>query len=237
MFEILLALTLASAKHVEPRLPEVQVYRSTLHNLESGVPGATVEQTFDAALTVRSALLRTVATESVIEGLSDTEFESLSKTLPGLILNREEVLLAEPDPKFFLSLSRRHGQVADVQFFANLAATVPDGVWTSYTLQQTDVTGCTDFASDELVKRYAGWRAFRSKYPNAYRSAVSDQLAAIEREVSEGTCACGGRDDVVKGLERFARTFPKSPVASKTQNHIRAISHSKSQIRFNCQSG
>lgn len=237
MLEILLALILAPEKGLEPRLPEVQAYRSTLDNLESGEPGATVEQTFDAALAVRSALLRTVGAESVIESLSDSEFESLSQRLPGVILNREEVLLAEPDPKFFLSLARRHGGPADVQFFENYAATVPDGVWRSYTIQQTDVTGCTDFANGELVKRYAGWIAFGSAHPRAYLSAVSDQLAAIEREVSEGTCACGSPGGVLRELELFARTFRDSRVGPKVEGRIRAIRRSKSPVRFNCQSG
>jgi hypothetical protein len=241
MLEILFALILApetgSEPRFEPRLPAVQTYRSILDSLESGERGATVEKCFDAARAVRSALLRTVGAKTVIESLSDSEFESLSQTLPGVILNREEVLLAEPEPKFFLSLARRHGGPADVQFFKNYAATVPGGVWRSYTIQQTDVTGCTDFANGELVKRYAGWLAFRSAHPKAYFSAVRDQLAAIERAVSEDTCACGSRGGVLRELELFARTFRNSPVRPKVQGRIRAIRRSRSSVNFNCQSG
>ena len=237
MLELLLASILATVTRLESRLPEVQAYRSTLDNLESGLPGSKVEQSFDAELALRSALLRSVGKESVIESLSGTEFESLSKRLPGVILNREEVLLAEPDPKFFLSLARRRGGATDVQFFENYAATIPDGVWKSYTIQQTDVSGCTDFANGELVKRFAGWLAFRSAHPRAYISAVSGQLAAIEKEVSEGICACGSRSGVLNELERFVQTFPDSRVASKVRGRIRAIRRSKATIRFNCHSG
>ena len=69
------------------------------------------------------------------------------------------------DPKFFLSLAWRRGGPTDVSFFENYVATRSDGVWKSYRDQQTDVTGCTNFANDELVKRYSGWIKFQSAHP------------------------------------------------------------------------
>jgi hypothetical protein len=155
----------------------------------------------------------------------------------GIILNREEVLVAEPDPKFFLSLARHRGGPVDVSFFQNYAATRPDGAWKSYRDQQTDVTGCTNFANGELVKRYGGWHAFQSAHPRAYSSAVRKELAAIETEVSESTCACGARSGVLRELERFVQAFPNTAVTAKVRSRVRAIRASKSSIRFHCQSG
>lgn len=237
MLTILLTFLLARAKGAELIGPEIQAYGEALSALESGKPGTTVGKLFDAALAVRSSLLRKAGNESLIEGLSDAAFKSLTQRLPGIILNREEVLLAEPDPKFFLSLARRRGRAADVGFFQNYAATRPDGVWKSYTDQQTDATGCTNFANDELVKRYGGWLAFQSTHPHAYSTVVREELAAIESEVSQSTCACGTRSGVLRELERFARTFPDAAVTPRVRNRIRAIRASSSPIRFNCQSG
>ncbi|HXH94655.1 MAG TPA: hypothetical protein VNN25_23975 [Thermoanaerobaculia bacterium] len=237
MLAILLTFLLARAKVAELTAPEIQAYGEALSALESRKPGATVGKLFDAALAVRSSLLREAGNESLIEGLSDVAFKSLTHRLPGIILNREEVLLAEPDPKFFLSLARRRGSAADVEFFQNYAATRPDGVWKSYTDQQTDVTGCTNFANGELVKRYGGWLAFQSTYPHAYSSVVREELAAIESEVSESTCACSTRTEVLRELERFARMFPEAAVTARVRNRIRAIRALSSSIRFNCQSG
>ncbi|HKR62610.1 MAG TPA: hypothetical protein VJZ00_02670, partial [Thermoanaerobaculia bacterium] len=148
---------------------------------------APIETIFNAATRIQSTLPRE------LEDLSDAEFLDLQHLLPGIVLNREEVLLAEPDADFFLALARRRGNDADIAFFEAYKRTFPESVWASYLEQETDVTGCIRFGSGELVARYADWRAYRAAYPNAYRDAVAARLSDIEEHVTEGTRSCSSR--------------------------------------------
>ena len=169
--------------------------------------------------------------------MTPDELNAFHRSLPGIILNQEEVLLAQPDPPFFLALARAHGRPSDVRFFEAYAATLPDGVWPSYLEQQTDVTGCTKFGAGELVARYSGWLRFRRTYPRAYRDAVSEELEKIETEVGESTCACSTPADTLRELQQFAARFPRSRVIAKVRLRIRELRVNRSNIRFECMSG
>jgi len=215
---------------VSANVPEIAAYRAVLRRAEAGEAGS-IEALFEAATRVQATLPR------VIEDLSREDYEELERSLHGLVLNRDEVLLAEPDAGFFLALAAKHGTPADVAFFENYKATFPESVWASYLEQQTDVTGCTLFGSGELVARYAGWRAYRAKYPDAYRAGVAARLADIEEEVTQSSCACGSREDVLRELRQFAAQFPDAPVAKRVRARIRELQRSKSNIRLHCMSG
>ena len=240
---LILAITVASfavpgrAAPVRDAIPTIEAYRSALEQLDSRAAGASVEATFEAALAIRSALLRADGDETVIERLSEKEFQNLSSTLRGFILNREEIVLAEPEAKFFLALARKHGNAVDLEFFENYSATFPDSVWPSYVEQQTDITGCTLFGAGELVQRYAGWRTFGSKHPDAYARTVAERMSDVERTVAQSTCACGSKEDVLRELHQFAAKFPMSPVANKVRKRIRELRRSESKMRFHCLSG
>ena len=236
---LIVALTiLATSSGTSPSsMPPVRAYLSALERLQSGQAPPSVERTFRAAMAVDAALLRKKGDSTLLESLSDAEYEALTKALPGIILNREEVVIAEPDPIFFQALARKYGKPADVEFFRNYLATLPNGVFKSYVEQQTDYSGCTAFGKGELVRRYAGWLAYRSSYPHAYLNQVTEQLTAIEAEVSESTCACGSRDEVLRELRQFAARFPASPVIKSVLRRIREVQKSASPIRFNCVSG
>ena len=174
-----------------------------------------VSEAFAAARPVNAALL------PVIEDLTEEEYSAIEHRLAGMIVNREEVLLAEPDAKFFLDLARKRGNTVDVEFFENYLATFPDGVWPSYVEQETDVTGCTAFGKGELVERYAGWLAFRAAHPHAYEKAVAERLADIEMQVDAR--ACGDDDSVLRELREFAAKFPRSPAAPRVRARIKAL--------------
>lgn len=217
-------------------LPEVAAWHDAVKRAES--KQGSVERAFEAARDVHRALFLIRGRDMVIEALPDAEFENLARELlPGILINRDEVILAQPDAKFFLDLARKHGDAADVSFFENYLATFPDSVWPSYIVQQTDVTGCRDFGNGELVKRYAGWRKFRAAHPRRYAGEVSERMKLIESEVAESTCACGDSASVLGALQRFLKSFPDASVAKKVRARIDAIRNSKSKIRFNCLSG
>jgi hypothetical protein len=238
MLILAFALLAASPGTAAISIPQVQAYVSILKRLQLGQANGSVEATFDAAIALGDTMLQEKDdTTTLLESLSDAEFVALGKTLPGILLQREEVLIVEPDPTFFLALAKKYGGRTDVEFFRNYLATLPGGVWPSWDEQQTDYSGCTAFGRGELVKRYAGWLAFRSKYPHAYSEQVADELTDIESEVGDTTCACGSKDEVLHELQEFADTFPTSPVIRKVLKRIHELKESTSPIRFNCISG
>lgn len=194
---------------------EVNAYRDELARVERASEPVSLEPLFSAAGEVKETLL------PVIEDLSAEEFAEVERTLRGLVVNREEVLLAEPDAAFFFELARKHGRPADLAFFRVWRATFPGSVWPSYLEQQTDVSGCTRYGAGELVARYADWRAFQRRFPDAYRAAVRERLKDIEREITEGTCACGGKEETLAELRTFAERF----------GHLRADT---SAMRYEC---
>lgn len=221
-----------------PPIPQVEAYSSMLNGLRSGVPNVSVAVTFEAALDVRDALLRTEGDDgNQLERLSPSEFEALVKSLPGIKVNRELILYVQPDPAFFSSLAEKFGGPVDVEFFRHYTATLPGGVWKSYIAQQTDYSGCTTLGEGELVARYSDWLSFRTLYPEAYLAHVAEQIAAIEEEVAEGTCVCGWRYEAMLELEQFVRAFPESPVTPVVRKRIRELQRSTSRMRFDCISG
>jgi len=237
MFALLIAALLATPKATTFAPAEVQAYLSALEALESRTRGGSVESTFSEALALRTALLRPIDGGTYLESVGQDQFDDLSGLLRGMILNREEIVLAEPDPAFYLDLAHRFGGNADVEFFQNYSATLPDGVWRSYLEQQTDVTACTDFASGQLVERYGGWLLFRSSYPGRYSETVGSEIEAIEREMTEGSCACGTQEEFVRELAKFAERFPVSPATPKIRERIQEIRQGRATVRFHCAPG
>lgn len=237
MLLFLIAILLATPKTPVSAPSEVQAYLSALQALESRSRGSSVEMTFSRALALHAALLRSTDGGAYLESVGEHQFETLSETVRGMILNREEIVLAEPDPAFFLDLAHRFGGNADVEFFQNYSATLPDGIWRSYLEQQTDVTACTDFGRGQLVERYGGWVSFRSSYPGRYTESVRSEIEAIEQELTQGTCTCGTQEEYVSELEKFAERFPLSPATPKIRERIEELRQERATVRFHCASG
>jgi hypothetical protein len=234
MVWIALGLEVSAASN---NLREVDACRTALQTLKSRQRGASVEVTFAAAVAVRRALLERHGDSTVIEDLSERDYAKITHDLVGMVVSREEVLLAEPDAKIFLSLARQYGGAADVAFFKEYLATFPDSVWPVYVEQQTDVTACTRFGAGALVRRYEGWGAFRLKYPTSYVTAAAERLSHIETAIAESTCACGSKKEVLRELQEFVVKFPSAPVAAKVRSRVRELKTSSSTMRFNCSSG
>ena len=72
----------------------VDAYRAAIRSAESGRATRSIESAFSALKAMHDALLKTQHGRSVLESLSDGEFQRLQQ-LPGTIINREEVLLVE----------------------------------------------------------------------------------------------------------------------------------------------
>ena len=62
--------------------------------------------------------------------------------------------------------------------------------------------------SGALASAYEVWSSFDQRYPQRYVEYVLEELGAVERELTEGTCACGEQEDVLRELRAFDQRFP-----------------------------
>lgn len=218
----------------------IDAYRSSLAQLETHAKGRRdLEAAYQAALKIREALL----TESpdgkgrVLDSLPSDEYKRLQDELPGININREEILYSEPDPDFFVQLAVGHGEEADRLFFAALKATYPESVWPVYVEQQTDYSGCTRFGSGTLVATYRLWSEFRQRFPGRYPATVQKETTRVTEALTRGTCTCGDSTSVERELRQFARSFPTSPFRQAVDARLRLLHAGQLNIRPRCSSG
>jgi hypothetical protein len=220
----------------ESQSKAVRAYAHELVKLRSRSQGASLERLFNAAVEIRALFGGSSPDQPSIEDLSAGDFAKLEHTLSGIILNRGEVILAEPDPHFFSELSSEYGGFVDRSFFELFSKTYPDGVWPVYLTQQTDYSGCTEFGEGHLVRSYREWSRFRTSHPLRYQREVKRIIDQIQEQIVS-TCACGDRDSVLRELREFAAAFPKSPVHKAVKDRIKELEEGSSDVRFQCISG
>jgi hypothetical protein len=173
---------------------------------------------------------------SALEQLNSADFRALALKMEGFIVRRNEVERVEPDPLFFLALSRRAGDQTDVQFFESCTALVSEGL-PVYLMWQTDYSACTRFGTMGLVDAYGKWSRFQAAHPGRYREETGSFLRDIEEELTGGTCACGNREAVLKELDAFVRLFPGSEIVPKVRRRADQIRRGSGGMRFRCVSG
>ena len=208
-------------------------------SLAAGAPQQGVQLSESQSKAVRAYAHELVKLRSRSQGAEDLsagDFAKLEHTLSGIILNRGEVILAEPDPHFFSELSSEYGGFVDRSFFELFSKTYPDGVWPVYLTQQTDYSGCTEFGEGHLVRSYREWSRFRTSHPLRYQREVKRIIDQIQEQIVS-TCACGDRDSVLRELREFAAAFPKSPVHKAVKDRIKELEEGSSDVRFQCISG
>lgn len=211
----------------------MRAYDEALSRLTSHAPGESLEEVYARAIRLSDAL----TSGTTLESMTASEFEALRTKSPGLTLNREEVLIAEPRAPYFLDLAQKFGDPVDRAFFTVLDHIRPDGAWPIYIDQQTDYSGCTRFGRGALVDSYRRWRRFKSQFPRAYVPFVARGLADIEEHVALSTCACGDGQETARELDEFAAAFPDSAASAAAAARSRAIHNHMSAIRFKCVSG
>jgi len=235
-----LAATVASAQPAPPYQAAVAAYKAALARLEEHARGRRdLEAAFQAALNIHQALFAPSqdGKETVLEQLPPAEYQRLQNDLPGILVNREEVLFSEPDPDFFVQLAVGHGEEADRRFFAALKATYPESVWPVYVQQQTDYSGCTRFGSGTLVDTYRRWAEYTRSFPGRYAATVQRETDHATGELTQSTCACGDSATVERELQQFVRAFPASPIRQAVNQRLRALQTGQSDIRPRCISG
>jgi hypothetical protein len=216
---------------------EIDAYRSAIRTATTNpYPGA-LEAALDRLDALRDTLmgLRTNSTP-LLESMSDVEFKEIA-SLPGAIVNRDEVLFVNPDPDYFLRTASTFGDAADRAFFTAYTSTYPDSVWPAYDTQQTDYSGCTAFGEGRLVGAYRTWSDFRRTYPSRYRRRANAELEQVGERLTESTCACGDKASIEREMQQFLRAFPRASVAAAVRTRLRALTGGRSNVRLRCLSG
>jgi hypothetical protein len=212
----------------------IGAYQTAITSAETGLKARAVEAAFTALAAVREALMGPAATRgTVLESLSDDTFRRVA-ALPGAIVNREEVLLVEPDPTYYLKLAARRGDAGDRAFFAALKATYPDSVWPVYVDRQTDLGGCTRFGSGALVDTYRRWSAFQRAFPARYVAAARKEIDDVSTQLTESNCACGDAASVQDELQRFLAAFRTSRIGATVDRRLQDVRAGRPAVRTKC---
>lgn len=231
-------LTAAAVSAQPPRSEQaaIETYRVAIRSAEAGRGARPIEFAFSALESMRDALIRVREGHTALEQLSDADFTRLQQ-LPGAIVNRDEVLLVEPNPDYFTKLATARGDSADRAFASALTATYPESVWPVYSEQQTDVSGCTRFGSLDLVKIYRSWSGFQRRFPGRYVARAHKEIDAVTERLTHSTCACGDLRSVERELQQFLREFPMSSAESTIERRLQALRTGRSNMRPNCIAG
>jgi hypothetical protein len=225
-----------SAQPSSPEQMAIEAYRLAIRSAEAGRGTRPIEFAFSALGSMRDALMRVRNGRTVLEDLTDVQFTRLQQ-LPGAIVNRDEVLLVEPNPDYFTRLATARGDRADRAFASALKATYPESVWPVYSEQQTDIGGCTRFGSLDLVKIYRGWSDFQRRFPGRYVARADKEIDAVTERFTQSTCACGDLLAVERELQEFLRAFPLSSAAGTIERRLQALRTGRSNVRPHCTAG
>ncbi len=173
----------------------------------------------------------------VIEQLSDQDFVAVERGMRGYVVNREEVILVEPDTRFFSKLAGRIGTAQDRLYFDFMLKARPDGYWPAHVRRLTDAGGCVEFGSGSLSALYKEGRARLPKLAGYYRHQLDGTLEDLARQVTAGTCACGDIASVKKELRIFVEMNPDAPVAGAVRARTEALERGTQAVTERCVGG
>jgi hypothetical protein len=173
----------------------------------------------------------------IIEELPTGDYEHAVRDMKGFVVNRDEVVLVEPDARFFSTLARKVGTDQDRAYFGFMVKVAPEGYWPIYVVRQTDVGGCTDYGTGTLSKLYAEGTETASKLGPYYRREVEKTLGDIARQLTGSTCACGDLESVVQELRTFLATSPRAAPAAAVRARLASIERGERVMRTECVGG
>jgi hypothetical protein len=175
--------------------------------------------------------------ESVLEYLSETDYATVQDKMAGFLVNREEIVFAEPIPKYFSRLSHDRRDSVSFAFFEACRLTTSYAPWNSYIEQQTDYSGCIKLGSLELVRCYRVWAGFKRRHPGRYADRVELSLSDLGENLTTGVCSCAGKDEALLEFRAFVREFPNASITPRVRERIRALEAGTSDIRYHCSPG
>ncbi len=216
---------------------EVEVYARALDALRTSPRGdVSVEEVLEIGSRAAAAL---AYVDGVLENFSDVERQTVVDKMEGFIITTvgEGVWVAESDPDFFLTLARTYGEEADILFFDAHKRSFPDGLTVVYFQQRTHYSGCTTYGTLDLVDLYGRWTRYGRQYPNRYVARVARRVQEIQLLLTEGRCACGGKESVLTEFRGFVEAFPRESFTPRVRERIEELEADKSSILFGCRGG
>jgi hypothetical protein len=173
----------------------------------------------------------------VIERFSPEDYASVEKNMKGYVVNREEVILVEPDTRFFSKLAGKIGTAHDQLYFNYLLKVMPDGFWPVYITRQTDVGGCIDYGNGSLSTLYKEGTGIAPKLAGYYREQIDRTLEDIAEQLTAGACACGTIASVKIELQAFLDMNPKASIVEKVRARMDSLQRKSHRVRENCIGG
>jgi hypothetical protein len=212
-------------------LDEVRKYGESVSRIEKSVEKVSIGELIQKGSSIADRL------RPVIENFSQADYEFIEKNMKGFIVNREEVIVVQPDSAFFLKLANRVGTEKDRLYFTFLNELYEGHFWPAYIDLQTDVGGCTRYGEGILSNLFGKGKALLPKVNGYYAEEVKKELSNISSQLAAGRCACGNQESVVKELRLFLELNKESEIAGKIKNRLDDVEKSKSDIEFNCVGG
>ena len=222
---------LAPATDTASLLQRAGEYGRELSQIQASVKTASLEKLLRQGNKIAAEL------KMVIEQLSDEDYASVERNMKGYIVNRVEVILVEPDTRFFSKLAGKIGTAEDLLYFNFMLNVMPDGYWPVYITRQTDVGGCIDFGSSSLSTLYKEGTGILPKLTEYYRKQVNRTLEDIADQLTNGTCACGKIASVKKEFQTFVEMNPKASITATVRARLEALQRGDHAVRENCIGG
>jgi hypothetical protein len=228
---LILLPNLAPAADTASLLQRAGEYNRELSRIETSGKVASLEKLLQQGNKLAAEL------KPVIEQLSDEDYAAVENNMKGYVVNREEVILVEPDTRFFSKLAGKIGTAQDRLYFDFMLKVMPEGYWPAYIMRQTDVGGCIDFGSGSLSKLYKEGTGIAPKLAGYYQQQIVGTIEDIADQLTAGTCACGKIASVKKEFQTFVNMNPKAPIADRVRARMEAIQRGGRVIREDCIGG
>ena len=224
---VLVSVTFAYDSLLDPVLK----YKEHIDRIERSTKKTSLQELIQEGTTIADKL------RPVIERLSEADYEVVEKNMKGFTVNRDEVIVIEPDTAFFAALAQKHGTDTDNMYFQFRREWMPEGFWPIYINLQTDVGGCTRFGDGYLANLYKKGNALLPKMTGYYAKETTKILKAVSYQLTTGTCACGDQQSVIKELKLFLQLNPKSEITKIVEKRLEDVKQQPSPMQYQCIGG
>jgi hypothetical protein len=221
----------AAAAAGNPLLDEARTYREHVERIEKSVDTTSIQDLVQEGASLADKL------RPVIENLTALDYDAVVINMKGFLVNREEVIVIEPDAAFFAGLAKKHGTENDNLYFQFFREVRPEGYWPVYIMLQTDVGGCTRYGEGRLANLFKKGEALLPKMTGYYAKETTKILDDITYQLTNWTCACGDKQSVVKELKLFLQLNKGSEITGMVKRRLEAVQNQTSTMRYQCIGG
>ena len=212
-------------------LKKVREYGQEVSRIEASAKTASLEKLLQQGDAIAVDL------QSIIEQLSNADYDYVVKNMKGFIVNREEAIVLKPDSNFFSKLGRKVGTEQDRLYFGFVLKVKPEGYWPVYLDRQTDLGGCTKYGDGTLSSLYKEGSMLSPRVGGYYGKQLDKMLDEMGDAFTSGSCACGDVQSVIAEFQTFMETNPNAAIAYKVNERLRSIKQGSSHVRFHCVGG